>query len=111
MVIRRARALFAVSLTLALVQLLAVAAASRTESRLQSAPTWGPAQQKSQAVSVGADAGHVDPDGHHITATPFAAPAAYAPGLSAGGLSPLFALALVGGFEGDYYRTERATIY
>jgi hypothetical protein len=77
MAIRRLRALFAVSLTFGVLQLLSLAAARLGDARADSTQMWMPLQQKLQTNIHGARSGLVESDAH-IPATPFEASASAA---------------------------------
>lgn len=78
MAIRRLRALFAVSLTFGVLQLLSLAAASGSEARADATRMWMPLQQKLQTNVHGLRSGLVESDAHHVPATPFEASASTA---------------------------------
>lgn len=73
MLIRRARALFAVSLTFALLQVLA--AANGRGARVSSTRAWTLIQEKSHAAEHGPRGKVAETDNLHPAATPFLAPA------------------------------------
>jgi hypothetical protein len=88
MAFRRLRALFAVSLTFGVLQLLSLAATRLGEARADAAQVWMPLQQKLQTNVHGARSGLVESDAHHVPATPFEASASVAPAVAARGIAP-----------------------
>ena len=78
MFLRRARALFAVSLVFGLLQLLSLAVASTGKARTD-APrsSWMPLLQKTPAATQGMRAGVTETDDHHTAPTSFTPSALY----------------------------------
>ncbi len=78
MLLRRARAFFAVSLTFGLLQLVSLAVASAGDVRTDGPrSSWMPLLQKTPAATHGMRVGLTETDDHHTAPTPFTPSALY----------------------------------